>query len=365
VIKKVRTDFMKKILVLIITCFVINSISAKEVKIFEVNSQDTEKMESIFSSFLDENSFIKSDTQTGKIIVEAELEILDKIDYIYQNFVTENKPRQIMIEARIVEVGMNKDTSFGFEWELNKSFSILSSNTDYAIKSDVNLPPVQYLTGGTFRLSTITSTDFDSVLNLMYSQDNINIVSNPRLFVLDGREADILIGQKIPYKNSIMQNGTVTTDTIFKEVGIKLSVKPEIIFGTDNLIRMLIKPEISNFVGWSPDNAPIIDTISADTEVIVKNDSVVAIGGLIKADTVESFMKVPVLGDLPFLGKAFKRRQTERKRKEIVIFLIPKIQGDFMPVKNKISSTSRPASKTQSGGIWQDVSHDTTEVNFF
>ncbi len=330
-----------------------------EIRVFEINPQDVPELEKMFETFSSDNTRIYSDKNSGKVFVEDTADELNKFERLYQDLIGSHDPRQLMIEARIVEVRMNNDSDFGFEWELQKDFNMGSSK--YRVDSDVTLPSAQYTTGGTFKLSTINSSDFDSILNLMMKKENVNIISNPKLFVKDGKEANILIGQKLPFRNSYMQNGTVRTDTDFMEVGVKLSVKADMMEDRD-LINLVISPEISNFSAWSPgDNQPIIDTIRADTEVLVRDRNVIAIGGLIKVDINEEMRRVPVLSDIPLLGRAFRRTQRTRERKEIIIFLTPNIQRD--PGESVQTDESSKVSEYSDDRIWYDVSRDSAEIS--
>ncbi|MGM0606870.1 MAG: type II secretion system protein GspD [Candidatus Muiribacteriota bacterium] len=358
-------NFKLFIVFLIITCSV--GVYGMELKIFELNPQDTENVAEILKDFVSEKASFHADSKSGKIIINDSSENIKKLSQIYDSVVLKKGARQMMIEARIVEIGMNQDNDFGFEWELNRTFSVLDSNTTYGAGLDVNLPPSTYNTGGNLKLSTINADDFDTIINKMIERENISIISNPKLFLMDGKKSDILIGQRIPYKESITSDGKVSENTEFLEAGIKLNVEAEIVAGEESIIKLKISPEISSFAGWSPENGPIIDTIKANTEVLVKDNSVVAIGGLIKVDNTESFMKVPILGDLPLLGRAFQRRRKVKRRREIVIFLTPKIQKDLIQKDEPLNSDSpekAPRDKSKEG-IWMDVSGQLSDDDVF
>lgn len=352
---------MRKIILLILIINVIFSYS--EIRSFKIHPQDMSQMRQMFDTFLSETGKIYSDERNCKIIIEDNSENMMKYQKLYDNSVVSEQLRQVMIEARIVEVVINRDEDYGFEWELQKDFDSLGSSTK-RFEANVNAPSSQYTTGGTFKLTTLNTGDFDGILNLMLQKENVNVISNPKLFVKDGKKANILIGQKIPIQNSFMKDGVVKTDTDFVDVGVKLGVSASVIGNTDN-INLVINPEISNFDSWSPgDSKPIINTINAVTEVVVKNKEVLAIGGLIKVDMMEHFIKVPVLGDLPFLGKLFKRTRNNKVRKEIIIFLSPRLQKD-----SNVSSFDEKKDKSdkidvEDGQIWYDLKNDQKNISF-
>ncbi|MCK9223587.1 MAG: hypothetical protein M0R46_02230 [Candidatus Muirbacterium halophilum] len=349
---------MRRILILLLIA-IISLNTFCEIRVFEVNPQNTEDMSDMFSTFISDGGKIYTDIKNGKIIIEDSSENMLKYQNLYDNFSQQSNPVQIMIEARIVEVSFNQDNDYGFEWNLKKDFNNIGSTTK-RFEADINVPSSQYTTGGTFKLTTLNNDDFDGILNLMMQKEDVNIISNPKLFVKDGKRADILVGKKIPIDRSVISDGIISTNTDFVEVGVKLGVKASII-GDSDIINLTISPEISSFNSWSPGaNKPIIDTISANTEVMVKDKQVVAIGGLIKVDMKEIYTKVPVLGDMPFLGKLFRRKRNTKERKEIIIFLSPGIQRE-LKIKNERDNNIISADDEK---IWHDIVNDTTEIYF-
>ena len=349
---------MRRVLILLLICLISVNVLC-EIRVFEVNPQNTEDMSDMFSTFISENGKIYTDIKNGKVIIEDSPENMIKYQNLYDNFSQQTNPVQIMIEARIVEVSVNRDDDYGFEWNLKKDFESLGSTTK-RFEADVNVPSSQYTTGGTFKLTTLNNDDFDGILNLMMQKEDVNIISNPKLFVKDGKRADILVGKKIPVDRSVISDGIISSDTDFIEVGVKLGVKASII-GNSDIINLTISPEISSFNSWSPGaNKPIIDTISANTEVMVRDKQVVAIGGLIKVDMTEVYTKVPVLGDMPLLGKLFRRKRNTKDRKEIIIFLSPGIQRELR-IKSESDNNIISADDEK---IWHDITDDTTEIYF-
>gem|GEM_PF-5993840 len=347
----------------LIILFFFSIISFAQLQVFEVNPQDFDKITEAIDIFMPDGSKYYTDAKTGTIMVDVNEENESILKKLLNRLSTSGNPRQVLIEARIVEIETGKDNSFGFEWELQKKFDLSSGSSDYSLSQDINLPSYQYTTGGTFRLSTLNSSEFNSIMNSMDGNENVRVISNPRIFVKDGKQAHILIGQKIPYVNSVVDNGVVSSNTKFFDAGVKLNVTPTVLGkDTGDIVNLKIRPEISNFVSWSPgDNQPIIDTVSVDTEVMVKDKKVVVIGGLMKVDIEESQMKVPLLSDIPILGRAFRRNHSKKVRKEIVIFLTPQIQKDLQRENQSDRFFSRePKEQT----IWQDMSSGSDTVVF-
>ena len=164
-----------------------------------------------------------------------------------------------------------------------------------------------------------------------------NILSNPRITVINNEEAKILVGSSEPYVTSetttTASGPTTTAESVnFIEVGVKLFVTPTI--HGDGYVTMKIKPEVSSRTGsitTSTNNEiPVVETSEAETTVMVKDGVTIVIGGLIKEQDIRTVKKVPLLGDLPFLGFAFRNENKSIEKTEIVIFLTPRIiSGDI------------------------------------
>jgi general secretion pathway protein D len=163
-----------------------------------------------------------------------------------------------------------------------------------------------------------------------------NILSSPRITALNNEEAKILVGSTEPYVTTTTTTpatGAVTTaeSVNFIDVGVKLFVTP--VIHDDDYITMKIKPEVSSvtrFVTTGNKNTiPVVETSEAETTVMVKNGVTIVIGGLIKDEKIASVSKVPILGDIPLIGLAFKNTDEILRKTELVIFLTPQIiSGD-------------------------------------
>jgi len=173
-------------------------------------------------------------------------------------------------------------------------------------------------------------TRFGVLLRALATDASTNILSTPSLTTLDNQEAEIIVGQNVPFKT-----GSYTTDggggqvnpftTVQREdVGIKLKVKPQINEG--NAITMTIEQDISSV---SESSASVNDLItnkrSIKTTVLVANDDVIVLGGLIDEDVQESQSKVPVLGSIPWLGRLFRYDKTTKSKRMLMVFIHPTI----------------------------------------
>ena len=163
-----------------------------------------------------------------------------------------------------------------------------------------------------------------------------NTLSSPSIIAVNNQEAKILVGSTEPYVTTTTttpaSGPTTTAESVnFIDVGVKLYVTPTI--HRDNFVTLNIKPEVSTVtstITTSNNNTiPIVDTSEAETIVMVKSGVTIIIGGLIKEERIESINKVPLLGDVPLLGMAFRNDDLLVRKTETVIFLTPTIiSGD-------------------------------------
>ena len=235
-------------------------------------------------------------------------------------------PRQVLIEATVAEFTLDGNYSLGLEW------NIKSSMLSGAWKGTFNL-------GTTFGVGTgpglvyqfVTDTKkFNTLINAFASENKVNILSNPRILVLDNQEARIQVGTDVPIITSEVSGSDVTTPNSvlrniqYRSTGVILRVKPTI--NTQGLLTLNISQEVSE-VGAAPTgiNSPTILTRSISTSVVAGHGQSVALGGLISENISRVDSKVPVLGDIPILGALFRSSTKEKRKTELLVLLTPTI----------------------------------------
>jgi len=289
------------------------------------------------------NSNIQADVESNALVITAPAAHFKSLRAVIQKL---DMPRaQVHIEAIIAEVSFETAMELGVEWFVDGSsgtsstYPIGASNfadeggslgsiigsivegTIPALGSGLNLGLGGESSGG---------TRFGVLLRALATDASTNILSTPSLTTLDNQEAEIIVGQNVPFKT-----GSYTTDggggqvnpftTVQREdVGIKLKVKPQINEG--NAITMTIEQDISSV---SESSATVNDLItnkrSIKTTVLVANDDVIVLGGLIDEDVQESQSKVPVLGNIPWLGRLFRYDRTTKSKRMLMVFIHPTI----------------------------------------
>ena len=249
-----------------------------------------------------------------------------------ENFVKTLKretQKQVLIEAKIIEVTLSKEFRYGIDWNLLMR-DFLGTGASVRVVQSLAL-------GESYGQVLITGKDFQSVINALERTGNIETLSNPRIRVLNGQTALISSGIIVPFWekeiNTVTGNATTQEITYTRSNvldGVLLGVTPYI---EDDQIMMNIVPvstriqDIRQLVdnGQVVAEAPVLNIKEAGTIVRVKDGDLIIIGGLIGTEKRKIESKIPGLGDLPGIGALFKRQETLRLKKELIIFLRPRI----------------------------------------
>jgi len=292
------------------------------------------------------------DVRTNTVFVQDTPSRLEEIRKLLKQI--DIPVRQVMIESRIVEandtfsrnlgarLGFNDTTGQGFRVGSGNALqgSIGGSLANNAAGSGQNATagsfndglfvnlPAQGLSGAnpgvfSFLLFNDRSTKFLNLeLSALQADGKGKIISSPRVITADKIEATIEQGTEIPYQQATSSGATSVS---FRKATLSLKVKPQIT-PDDNVIMSLRVNKDS--VGQNTLSGPSIDTKQVVTEVLVENGGTVVIGGIYTQDERSTTTKVPVLGDLPYVGFLFKNNQRVDDRRELLIFISPKILKD-------------------------------------
>jgi MSHA biogenesis protein MshL len=259
--------------------------------------------------------------------------------------VTANVVRQIDLQVEIYEVALNNSFQLGINWQyvsdhLDSTFSTIPGQLGL---SDTGGLIVQTPVYGTppgspgIRISHQRG-NLSAVLDALKLQGNLKVVSKPRLRTLNNQPAVVRVGQDIPvFLRQVTQSPgsppviteTETIQTI--TVGTVLSITPQI--ASNGLVTLDITPAVSRLVRIETSasgntNAPVIDIRQASSIVRVRDGATVIMGGLVQDSSSSTRRKVPILGDLPLIGKAFTGKYESSERTELVFFLTPRIIQD-------------------------------------
>ena len=282
-------------------------------------------------------------------------ETRSNIDSVRKLLVTIDKPtKQVMIEARLVEVTANPQQSYGIDWSgvvgsasQGKTFSYGAPRTTSSTGTGGNIPLSDLALGnpanpnilGNFsklipgQFAILSVPQMSATLRFLNEDNDAEFLANPRVVTADNLQAKIEINraQPVPQLNFNEQTATAVFGGFQdKKFGNTLIVTPSI--NKDNFVTMKVKPEISNKVGDSTFvfagatvSSPIIDTRTLESNVLIRSGDTLAIRGLLQDEVGKARNKVPLLGDVPVLGYLFQERLNNRVKRNLLVFVTPTI----------------------------------------
>lgn len=249
--------------------------------------------------------------------------------------------RQVIIEAKIMEVTLNDDYQQGVEWT-NVLGHIGSTDISFATNGTILGNTISSTIGGLTGAS-FTNTDFSGVINLLSTQGNVQVLSSPRITATNNQKAVIKVGEDeyfVTEVSSTTTTGTSTTTTPEVELtpffsGISLDVTPQIDEKGDVILH--VHPSVTSTeeqiktirLGGDDYALPLAQSRVRESDTIIraKSGEIVVIGGLIETYKIDKESKTPLLGDIPYLGELFKSASESTQKRELVILLKPVVIG--------------------------------------
>jgi general secretion pathway protein D len=291
------------------------------------------------SIFIDDksNSLIVCDTKENLEKILAQIRKADKT------------PEQIMIEVVILDVKLNDETEIGVNWDflttkynmnlgndskIGTSFrqSLGFSDTVTAIAETATTigDATAWNTVGTGSDFSLISGDIRNVVHLLQEKNNVEILASPRVMVLSGKESTIKAVEEIPYReqSDTSQGGaTAMTSTQFKNVGVTLKVGATLTDGNSILLNVegTQNVQTGTSVVSGVTGTPIIDTREIQSSLLMEDGQILVIGGLRRKETQKQTNQLPILGDLPIIGFAFRATDTVQNNSELLVILSPHI----------------------------------------
>lgn len=238
--------------------------------------------------------------ESGGILVEADLKEQQAVKELLLEL--DQPQKQVLIKARIEEISRNKVKELGINPDQLSELSFIKDDSGSIEKLRLSWP---------------------DTLRILAEEGASNILANPSLMTLDRKKAKLVIGDQIPVKLERVEGDNIVSSLSYIEAGIVLEFLPKII--NDDQILLQIKPSVNSIGQVVADGLPAVNSRSAETTVILENEQVLAIGGLIKEDEINSLSKVPFFSELPLLGNLFRSEKNMLINSELVIFISPKI----------------------------------------
>jgi len=288
-----------------------------------------------------QNILIRADESLNALVLLADPELIGTLESIVRQL---DVPRaQVMVEAAIVEVSGDITDALGVQWAVDARGStggaggVSFGNTGISVGSVLNAIneneiPENLPDGAIIGVGT---RSFGALITALSSNSKSNLLSTPSLLTLDNQEAEILVGQNVPF-----QTGSYTTDaagannpftTIERQdIGVTLKVTPHINEGAT--LRLQIEQEISSIAPSASLTAQAVDLVTnkraIKSTILAEDGQVIVLGGLIQDDVTRTNAKVPLLGDIPFLGALFRSTQETHVKRNLMVFLRPTVIRD-------------------------------------
>jgi type II secretory pathway component GspD/PulD (secretin) len=265
---------------------------------------------------------------SNTLLLSANPRYFDQVKSIIEQL---DQPQpQVLIQVLLAEVTLDSTRDLGIEWDFNKMIdsAAVGASTAFGVPRDLAA------FGGLS--ATVTGSDYGFLLRALENDGRLEVLSRPQILTADNKPANINIGQRVPLitDSRVTQFGDTINSFQYENVGVSLRVTPRI--GPDGSVQMEIGTTNSALSSSSVDIAtggtrggtvriPIINQRLANTSVSVQSGQSILIGGLISTTDDTRLKKVPVLGDIPWLGMLFRSRTKFSDRKELLILLTPQV----------------------------------------
>jgi general secretion pathway protein D len=281
----------------------------------------------------------------------------EREDYkVLENIIKQlDVPRpMVYIEALIMEVKANKDFKLGVEWSGVKSTGqvmdvdgsgsaafassgtgVLPSLTSTAITGTTNVAlgfPSGFsmgIIGAGIKIGNVIFPNIGAMVQAYKYDSDVSILSTPQLLTLDNEEAEINVGENVPYLTRQDSTASQTTNAVnyntyeYKDVGVILTITPNINY--EDFVRLKISQQVTKVKSGADKAMPTTLKRTAKTTVVVKDNDTIVIAGLVGDSTDDSTNKIPLLGDIPFFGWLFKAKTVSREKTNLYVFLTPHI----------------------------------------
>ncbi len=286
-------------------------------------------------SFSSSRAKISSDDRTNKLIVRDTARNIVQLRQLIKEIDTPTK--QVLIETRIISAGDDFEKAMGLDWNFAsvkngvvKTRGDLepgTTNKTQTTNGGVDLGALQKnILGMTFGLLN-SGYLVDLEITASQIEGTAEVISSPRVVTTNGIKALISSGEKIPYSTT-SQDGT---ETEFEDAVLSLEVTPLIIPGNKINMELNITKDVDS--GRTVDNQPIISTKNIQSTVLVDNGDTIVLGGIFEHTKGKSTDSVPILGDIPVIGAAFRVDSSIEKKTELIIFITPKVMDGRLSIR--------------------------------
>jgi len=301
-----------------------------ETRYFSINFAKAADLQLAIFPFLSGIGRIQSDIRTNTLIIT---DITTKME-TFANLIEslDTKTAQVNIEAKLVDLKVESEDKLGIRWDIETGGTTGvgsglmtdlypgTANTTQ-LKASIAPPNTGAAKSAQFQFGIAGNTSFWIALDALVRNNDANLIANPRITTVDNKTATINITQAYTYISGFnAQTGAATYGAV--DAGVTLEVTPQI--NRNDYVTLQVKPNVSSIVSVGP--PPIVDSRTANTQVLIKDGDTFVIGGLIREDEIVTIHKVPVLGDIPLIGSIlFQNKTVAKTKRDLVVFMTPHI----------------------------------------
>jgi len=320
--------------------------------VFHTDYADAGMLQPTIEAVLTEVGEVVVDQRTNAIVVSDIPENMSTIESIVREL--DNPTGQVLIEAQIIEIGDEDNLDLGVEWgyydfdaadgatygggfnfvhqwshETKQNEATGEYYTESTLIENKALEGMLDLTFGKWNSFLGGFQDMSGRIRAMERDGVAKVLATPQILTIDNQEALIAITSHVAMakKTTVSPEGTITIEPIYGDVGVTLKVTPHV--NNDDFVTMTIEPEVSSASrsAYFPDEAVDTRKRTAKTTVMAQDGETIVIGGLVRKDITETHFKVPLLGDIPLLGRLFRKSVENETDSEVMVFLTPRILG--------------------------------------
>ncbi len=351
-------------------------------EVFVLNYASAVEVEKSVKDILSERGKARSDIRSNTVIVTDMATVIQRVQKVIERL--DRSTPQVMINTKVVELTLGDADKLGIKWNvhaaangslrpstfpfsaigqtgsmLNQLFPIGRVQTQTSLDTGSgssttqvteDFPSASFAKQPTFpvadkieyKFGAIDFSEFQAIFEMIQQRGDAKILSEPHVTVLNNQEAKVLVGEIIAiptFERNLTTGRMEITGYKDRDLGIRLSVTPQI--NAQNEIVVSVTPEITALVGYdsltTDVKAPHFTTRSAKTQVRIKDGQTIVIGGLIKEDTVDTRTQIPVLGDIPLVGKMFKHKEKTVQKTDLLFFMTVNVVSDTkVPTGHKL-----------------------------
>ena len=289
----------------------------KNVYLYRLQYESSENLKSLLNDVFPEIT-ITENKSINVLIIKASIDDYQKVKDVIKTF--DKRPKQVLVEFTIMEVTLNNALQYGVEYFFN-------TNNNRGGQVSLLTEGISSLTTGLAGKGLKAFTfhrDVNSFITILNSESKVEILSKPHVLVQDGQTSVIKIGRSEPIRKgtSVSENGLRSENIEYRDVGVILNVKVDV--EENNVVKLYLSQEISDIIQTVQN--PLIDSPSftknsLEMTTLINDGQKIYVGGLIENSTNRKVRKIPLLGDIPYLGKMFRSEDINKTKTELILLL--------------------------------------------